>query len=93
MAGKQKEHTSADWVGYGLRAHLQWASLFGRGDATRGVMVAAAAAAVKTTHLTTSDEWDVVDECKEESAGRRGRDLLSVYILNIANKRGAPSSH
>lgn len=51
MAGKQKEHTSADWVGYGLRAHLQWASLFGRGDTTQGVMVAAAAA-VKTTHLT-----------------------------------------
>lgn len=52
MAGKQKEHTSADWVGYGLRAHLQWASLFGRGgDTTQGVMVAAAA--VQTTHLTS----------------------------------------
>lgn len=41
MVGKQKEHTSADWVGYGLRAHLQWASLFGW-DTTQGIMAAAA---------------------------------------------------
>lgn len=29
MVGKQKEHASADWVGYVLRAHLQWTSLCG----------------------------------------------------------------
>ena len=40
MVGKEKEHTSADWVGYGLRAYLQWASLFGW-DSTQGITPAA----------------------------------------------------
>lgn len=39
MVGKQKEHTSAEWVGYGLRAHLQWASLCGW-DATQAITAA-----------------------------------------------------
>lgn len=37
--GEKKEH--AVWVDYGLRAHLQWDSLFGW-DTTQGIMAAAA---------------------------------------------------
>lgn len=52
MVGKQKEHTSADRVGYGLRAHLQWASLFGW-DTTQGITAAAAAG---NPHILLDDE-------------------------------------
>lgn len=50
--GNKKEHASADWVGYGLRAHLQWASLFGWGT-TQGITVAAAAV---NSHILLADE-------------------------------------
>lgn len=48
----KKEHTSADCMGYGLRAHLQRVSLFGWGT-TQGITVAAAAV---NSHILPADE-------------------------------------
>lgn len=52
MVEKQREHTSADWLGYGLRAHLQWASLFAW-DTTQGISAAVAAV---NPQLSPADE-------------------------------------
>lgn len=54
MVGKQKEHAGADWAGYGLRAHLQKASLFGR--VTRYHAGPGAPTAAVNSHISRADE-------------------------------------
>lgn len=54
MVGKQKEHTSADWVGYGLRTHLQLPSLFGW--VTRYHTESNAPTAAVNPHISQVDE-------------------------------------